>query len=327
VVRQHPLPTAFAVAAGVLAATAVVNWQIAQKANRDNPPKGKFIEIDGVRLHYVEHGKGRPLVLFHGSGSMIQDFQSSGLIDLAGENYRVIVFDRPGFGHSLRPRNVVWTSDAQADLFAKALDRLKVQQAIVLGHSWGASVALALAVRHRALVAALVLASGYYFPTARADVLAMSGPAIPVLGDIVRMTISPILGRLMWPFMLRNMFGPRSVPAKFAGFPKEMALRPSQIRASAAETALMIPAAFASAKTYGKLAMPIIIIAGEEDRIIDTDKQSARLHDEVSQSKLHRIVGAGHMVQQSATDDLMAAIDEAATEAPIERSVLGQAAE
>jgi pimeloyl-ACP methyl ester carboxylesterase len=155
----------------------------------------------------------------------------------------------------------------------------------------------------------------------------MSGPAIPVLGDIVRMTISPILGRLMWPSMLRKMFGPRSVPAKFAGFPKEMALRPSQIRASAAETALMIPAAFASAKTYGKLTMPIIIIAGEEDRIIDTDKQSARLHDEVSQSKLHRIVGAGHMVQQSATGDLMAAIDEAAAEAPIERSVLGQAAE
>ena len=327
VVRQHPLKTAFATAAGLLAATALVNRQLAQKANRDNPAKGHFIEIDGVRLHYVEHGKGRPLVLFHGSGSMIQDFQSSGLIDLAGENYRVIVFDRPGFGHSLRPRNVVWTPDAQADLFAKALDRLNVRQAIVLGHSWGALVALALAVRHRALVAALVLASGYYFPTVRADVLAMSGPAIPVLGDIVRFTISPILGRLMWPGMLCKMFGPRSVPAKFAGFPKEMALRPSQIRAGAAENALMIPAALASAKTYGKLTMPIIIIAGEEDRIIDTDKQSARLHDEVSQSKLHLIVGAGHMVQQSATSDLMAAIDEAAAAAPAEGSTLGQAAE
>jgi pimeloyl-ACP methyl ester carboxylesterase len=106
-----------------------------------------------------------------------------------------------------------------------------------------------------------------------------------------------------------------------------MALRPSQIRAGAAENALMIPAAFASAKTYGKLTMPIIIIAGEEDRVIDTDKQSARLHDEVSQSSLHRIAGAGHMVQQSATGDLMAAIDEAAAGAPIGRCALGQAAE
>jgi len=76
----------------------------------------------------------------------------------------------------------------------------------------------------------------------------------------------------------------------------------------------MIPATFSSAKTYDELTMPIIIIAGEDDRIIDIDEQSARLHDEVKQSKMHRIVGAGHMVQQSATGDVMAAIDEAAAE-------------
>jgi pimeloyl-ACP methyl ester carboxylesterase len=312
--RQYPVAMAVAAAAGLLAATAVVNGQLARKAQRDNPPKGKFIEVDGVRLHYVERGTGRPVVLFHGNGSMIQDFESSGLIDLAAKNYRVIVFDRPGFGHSLRPRNVVWTPEAQADLFAKALDRLDVARAIVLGHSWGASVAVALANRHPSLAEALVLASGYYFPTARADVLALSGPAIPGLGDIVSFTISPIISRLMWPAMLSKMFGPRSVPEKFAGFPKEMAVRPSQIRASAAETALMIPNAFACSKTYDELAMPVIIIAGEDDRLIDIDEQSGRLHGEVRQSKMHRIAGAGHMIQQSATGDLMAAIDEAAAE-------------
>jgi pimeloyl-ACP methyl ester carboxylesterase len=76
----------------------------------------------------------------------------------------------------------------------------------------------------------------------------------------------------------------------------------------------MVPAAFASSKTYGELDMPTIILAGEDDRLIDIDEQSARLHDEVKQSKLHRIAGAGHMIQQSATRDLMAAIDEAAAE-------------
>jgi pimeloyl-ACP methyl ester carboxylesterase len=74
----------------------------------------------------------------------------------------------------------------------------------------------------------------------------------------------------------------------------------------------MIPAAFSSSKTYGELEMPTIILAGEDDRVIDIDEQSARLHDDIKQSKLHRIVGAGHMVQQSATPDVMAAIDEAA---------------
>jgi pimeloyl-ACP methyl ester carboxylesterase len=169
-----------------------------------------------------------------------------------------------------------------------------------------------LATKHPSLVEALVLASGYYFPTARTDVLALSGPAIPGLGDIISFTVSPIVSRLMWSAILSKMFGPRSVPEKFAGFPKEMAVRPSQIRASAAETALMIPNALASSKTYDELAMPVIIIAGEDDRLIDIDEQSGRLHSEVRQSKMHRIAGAGHMVQQSATGEVMAAIDEAA---------------
>jgi pimeloyl-ACP methyl ester carboxylesterase len=306
--------TAFAGAVALAAVTAAANRHFAQKAQRDNPPQGQFIDVDGVRLHYVERGNGRPLVLLHGNGSMIQDFESSGLIDLAARNYRVIVFDRPGFGHSLRPRNPVWTPDAQADLFKKALDRLGVQRAIVLGHSWGASVAVALAIRHPSFVDALVLASGYYFPTARTDVVASSVPAIPGLGDIISYTISPILSRLMWPVTLRKMFGPRRVPDKFAGFPVEMAVRPSQIRASAAEAALMIPAAFESSKTYSEIEMPTIIVAGEDDRLVNTDQQSVRLHEEVKQSKLHRIPGAGHMIQQSATPDLMAAINEAAAE-------------
>jgi hypothetical protein len=133
------------VIAGALAASAILNRQLAKKAQRDNPPTGRFLEVDGVRIHYVERGAGRPLVFFHGNGSMIQDFDSSGLIELAAENYRVIVFDRPGYGHSDRPRNVVWTPAAQAELFFEALQQLGVHSALVFGHSWGASVAVSLA--------------------------------------------------------------------------------------------------------------------------------------------------------------------------------------
>jgi pimeloyl-ACP methyl ester carboxylesterase len=316
-VRRHPALMAFAGAASFFGALAIINRRVAKKAERDNPPLGQFLEIDGVRLHYVERGNGRPLVLLHGNGSMIQDFESSGLIDLAADRFRVIVFDRPGFGHSSRPRNVIWTPEAQADLLRKALDRLSVQRAIVLGHSWGAAVALALATRHPSSVEALVLASGYYFPTIRADAAASSMSAIPAIGDAISHTISPAFSRVLWPSMLRKMFGPRPVPDKFAGFPKEMALRPSQMRASAAEATLMIPAAFESSKTYDQLKMPTIIIAGDEDRLIDINKQSVRLHSEVAHSKLHRIAGAGHMIQQSATVQLMAAIDEAAAETDI----------
>jgi pimeloyl-ACP methyl ester carboxylesterase len=287
--QAHPYVLAAAATVGALAISALINRHLARNAESDNPPAGQFLEIDGVRLHYVERGSGAPLVLLHGNGSMIQDFESSGLIDLAARNYRVIVFDRPGFGHSDRPRNVVWTPAAQAELINSALQRLGVSHAIVLGHSWGASVAVALALKHPKLVQGLVLASGYYYPTLRPDVVALSAPAVPLAGDILGHTLSPLLSRAMWPLMMAKIFGPRSVPKKFEGFPKEMALRPSQIRASAAESALMIPDAFYFRDEYVNLKMPVVIIAGDQDRLIDIDAQSKRLHHDVPQSKFHRV--------------------------------------
>jgi pimeloyl-ACP methyl ester carboxylesterase len=308
----NPYLVAAAATAGVLAISALINRHLARNAESDNPPAGQFLEIDGVRLHYVERGSGPPLVLLHGNGSMIQDFESSGLIDLAAKNYRVIVFDRPGFGHSDRPRNVVWTPAAQAELINSALQRLGVSHAIVLGHSWGASVAVALALKHPKLVQGLVLASGYYYPTLRPDVIAISAPAVPGVGDILGHTLSPLISRAMWPLLMAKIFGPRSVPKKFEGFPKEMALRPSQIRASAAESALMIPDAFYFRDEYVNLKMPVVIVAGDEDRLVDIDAQSKRLHHDVPQSKFHRIRGSGHMIHQTATGVVMSAIDEAA---------------
>jgi pimeloyl-ACP methyl ester carboxylesterase len=289
-----------------------VNRRLAKNAENDNPPAGQFLEVNGVRLHYVERGSGAPLVLLHGNGSMIQDFESSGLIDLAAKNYRVIVFDRPGFGHSDRPRNVVWTPAAQAELINSALHRLGVSHAIVLGHSWGASVAVALALKYPTLVQGLVLASGYYYPTLRPDVVALSAPAVPLVGDILGHTLSPIVSRVMWPLLMAKIFGPRSVPRKFEGFPKEMALRPSQIRASAAESALMIPDAFHYRDEYTNLKMPVVIVAGDGDRLVDIDAQSTRLHRDVPQSKFHRVPGTGHMIHQTATGVVMSAINEAA---------------
>jgi pimeloyl-ACP methyl ester carboxylesterase len=289
-----------------------VNRRLAKNAENDNPPAGQFLEVNGVRLHYVERGSGAPLVLLHGNGSMIQDFESSGLIDLAAKNYRVIVFDRPGFGHSDRPRNVVWTPAAQAELINSALHRLGVSHAIVLGHSWGASVAVALALKYPTLVQGLVLASGYYYPTLRPDVVALSAPAVPLVGDILGHTLSPIVSRVMWPLLMAKIFGPRSVPRKFEGFPKEMALRPSQIRASAAESALMIPDAFHYRDEYTNLKMPVVIVAGDEDRLVDIDAQSTRLHRDVPQSRFHRVPGTGHMIHQTATGVVMSAINEAA---------------
>ncbi len=306
--KVPPYAVATAAAIGALAAMALVNRRFAKKAERDNPASGRFLDVSGVRLHYVERGSGDPLVLFHGNGSMIEDFDSSGLIDLAAKHFRVVVFDRPGFGHSERPRHVVWTPDAQAELFKQALTQLNVSKATVLGHSWGASIAVALGLKYPDMIRGLVLASGYYYPTPRTDFIAMGVPSLPVLGDLLSHTVSPLISRAIWPWMMKKLFGPQSVPKKFENFPKEMALRPSQIRASAAESALLIPDALLFRNRYAELKMPIVIIAGDQDRLIDTDAQSARLHSELPQSSFNRVPGNGHMIQQTATDQVMSAI-------------------
>ncbi len=268
------------------------------------------MKVHGVRLHYIDYGEGEPLVLLHGNGSMIDDFTSSGLVDLAARRRRVIVFDRPGYGHSTRPRGRIWSPREQADLVHAALERLGVSAAVVLGHSWGASVAIELALRHPQLVSGLVLASGYYYPTARADMALLSTPAVPLLGDIARYTIAPIASRLAWPVLMRKVFGPAPVPAKFTRFPREMAVRPSQIRAEAEESGLLIPAAEAAYDSYPSLDMPVAIVAGTGDRLIDPEKQSRRLHRAIPRSTFHPLACSGHMVHHTNPEAVMSAIDE-----------------
>ncbi|MBA2690082.1 MAG: alpha/beta hydrolase, partial [Burkholderiales bacterium] len=236
----------------------------------------------------------------------------SGVLDLAASNYRVIAFDRPGYGYSERPRSKLWSPRAQAELLRKALQRLDVERPIVLGHSWGTLVAIAMALQYPAEVRSLVLLSGYYFPTVRLDVPFAAQPAIPLLGDIMRYTVSPLLGRLIWPGLIKRMFAPANVPVHFKAFPVWMSLRPSQLRASAAESALMIPAVIALRRRYRELTMPVVIMAGADDRYVSARHHSERLHEELPHSDLRLAPGAGHMVHHLVPHEVMAAIDSAA---------------
>jgi hypothetical protein len=69
------------------------------------------IEVDGVRLHYSDRGAGQPVVLVHGNAVAGDDWNTSGVADLLlRDGHRVIAFDRPGFGHSGRPRGRAWTA-------------------------------------------------------------------------------------------------------------------------------------------------------------------------------------------------------------------------
>jgi pimeloyl-ACP methyl ester carboxylesterase len=297
--------------AAALGVSALYTAEKTREAERQTPPIGEFLTVDGVQLHYVERGHGPALVLIHGNGMMIQDFLVSGIVDDLAKRYRVIIIDRPGYGYSDRPRGL-WTPRAHATLFQKALRQLGVTQAVVLGHSWGALVAVALALQAPQLVRSLVLASGYYYPTVRADVLLSSPVAIPGIGDLMRHTVSPLVGRVMQPAMIKAMFAPADITERFdAEFPKAMMLRPIQLRASAEDAALMTPVTVELQKHYRDLRLPVVIIVGGDDQIADVDRQSKRLHGELPDSDLIVVPGMGHMIQHLAPKKVIAAIDHA----------------
>ena len=278
--------------AAALGAAALYTAKMTRDAERKYPPIGRFLDVDGVRLHYIERGQGEPLVLIHGNGTLIQDFTINSLVDRLSERFRVIVFDRPGYGYSTRPRHL-WTPRAHATLFEHALAQLGVEQAIVLGHSWGTMVAVSLALQAPDLVRSLVLLSGYYFPTARMDVALNTPLAVPGIGDAMRHTISPPLARLMLPGGIRAMFAPASVPEHFDRlFPKALMVRPIQLRASAEDAALMTPSVMELEQHYRELKMPVVILTGGDDKIVDVDRQSTAAAQRDTPERVHRSSGS-----------------------------------
>ena len=298
-------------AAAAMAGMALWNTYRAGKVEREHPPRGQFVTVDGTRLHYLEKGRGRPVVFLHGNVVTAEDCDLSGLLDLASERqYHVVAFDRPGFGYSDRPRGALWTPARQADLFRQAFARLGIERPVVVGHSFGTLVALALALDHPDTVSGLVLLSGYYCPTLRADVPLFSLPAIPVIGDLIRYTVAPLFGAALLPLAVKGMFSPLTVPKRFAeGFPHGLPLRPWQIRAEAQDTATMVSAVAAMHPHYRELRMPVVIIAGTKDRIVDHRKHAVRLHDEIAQSALRLVPGVGHMLHYAVPEQVVDAID------------------
>jgi pimeloyl-ACP methyl ester carboxylesterase len=319
--------TKLALALGA-AAAGLAAWREIQSraAERANPPKGRFVRVRGVRLHVLERGPrdAPPVVVLHGNGATVEDISSSGLLDALAADHRVVVLDRPGFGHTSRPRLRLWDAKAQAALVADAMAVLGLDRPIVVGHSWGALVGAALGVTRPEAVGALALLSGFYYPTPRGDVALFSLPAVPVLGDLFRYTAGPSLTAAAEPYITQRIYEPQPVPARFRqAYPHALATRPSQIRAASEDTMFMLPSAAGLADRYGEIRVPTLIMAGDADRIVATHEQSVPLHHAIPGSRLEILPGLGHMIHHFAAPDIARAVrrlaerDEPSDEAPV----------
>jgi pimeloyl-ACP methyl ester carboxylesterase len=276
--------------------------------------------VDGARLHYIDRGQGRSVAFIHGNGAMVEDFLISTVIERTARSYRAVAIDRPGFGHSERPNGRRWTATAQASLLLQAIRALGLDRPIIVGHSWGTLVALAMALDHPRHVSGLVLVSGYYFPTPRTDALLFSPPAIPFLGKVLSHTLAPIIGEAVAPRLMTKAFAPQGIPPRFRReFPVALTLRPAQIRAFSEDASHMVGAAQGLCARYPAIFPPTAILAGDADQIVDF-RQAQRLHGELPGSQLEILRGGCHMVHHIAPERIVRAIDTIAEESPALRA-------
>lgn len=273
-----------------------------RRAERLVPPAGRFMDLPQVRLHYVERGQGPGLLLVHGLGGQLCHF-TYGLVDPLSRDFRVVAVDRPGAGYSERAPGALASLAEQADVLAALIGRLGLHRPLVVGHSMGGAVALALAQRHPEQVSGLALLAPLTHlvhsvpPGFRSLTIGQSWLRRAVANSL----LAP-LGAVGRTSALHAVFGPDAVPPDYAtrgGF--LLALRPHHFISACEDLAALPQGLPTLAQGYAAMRVPVSILFGRGDRILDPQAQGASLAAELPDAQL-TIVEGGHMLPVAAPE-------------------------
>jgi pimeloyl-ACP methyl ester carboxylesterase len=287
----------------LLAALPVYAVMTRQAVQHQLPPPGTFIEVEGAHLHYVDQGSGQAVVLIHGLGGSSRNF--SPIADELARTHRVIAIDRPGSGYSARPPGRSSALVDQADVIAATLDQLAIESAIVVGHSLGGAVALALALDHPRITSRLVLLAPATTPFDLEPPL--DNPLLERrwLQQLLAWTIGVPASRHFGGDMLARIFQPQPVPADFAiadgGL---LARRPEQVLSNIRDLLALNAGLERYRRRYAQLAIPVRVIYGEEDAILEPGLHLAALQD-LPMVSIERLPGVGHMVAHARPEQVV----------------------
>jgi len=264
------------------------------RAERAFPPNGDFVTVGGVRIHYVSAGRGAPVVLLHGNPGFVSDF-ATGLLDSLQLHFRVLAFDRPGHGHSERPRGPSATPVGQARLIHDALSELGVQRPILVGHSWGGALALIYALRYPNEIAGLVLLAPRAFPLEGSDPL-YTVLRTPLLGPLIRHTVLPAVGTRTLERGLRAAYAPDGPHPDHFAAARALWLRPSQVAATVWDSRYLNEQLREFSGRYGEIRVPALILVGDADR---PEGESGRLARAIPGAYLLVLPSTGHQIPQT----------------------------
>jgi pimeloyl-ACP methyl ester carboxylesterase len=302
------------IAAGVVAACAVVTVIGSRRIAAKHPAAGRLVAVDGGYLHVVELGSrdaetSLPIVLVHGASGNLNDLLLALGARLA-QNRRVILIDRPGHGWSLRPGGAADATPAQqAVLIAQALDRLGIGRFVLLGHSLGGAVALAFALAFPDRLAGLVLLAPVSHPWPGGISWYNRLLSTPVVGPLFARTVALPLGALLMGSGAASVFIPQPAPEDYIDRAAiRLLLRPSQFVANAQDIAALKRSVTAQAPRYGEITTPTLILTGSADTVVSPRLHAQALARTLANARLIVLEDAGHMPHHTHTDAVMAAI-------------------
>ncbi len=281
---------------GIEAGLIVLALVMAVRIERAAPPQGGFLDVGGVRLHLLDRGAGPPVVLLHGLSGQIGHFAHS-LVARLAPDFRVLAIDRPGCGYSSPAPGGI---REQAAIIAGAIRALGLGKPLVVGHSLGGAVALALALDHPDCVGGLALIAPATHPMAQAPLLFRSLVIRSrLLRSLYAWTAAAPAALVARPLFFRAAFAPEPAPADFGSAGGGLlALRPRNLYVTSTELTGSLnddPEIATLPQRYLMLTIPVGVLYGRDDRILDW-----RAHGEAMKTALpaldFELVDGGHML-------------------------------
>ncbi len=282
----------FLVVAGLVGFTGFM----AQWAERQVPPDGQFIEIDGQNLHYLDQGAGPVILMIPGLASNTHHF-SYALTGLLDKQFRVIAVDRPGSGYSTRAKGAPADLRAQARTLIKFVDALKLDHPLVVGHSLAGGVALAMAEEAPGRIGGLALIAPFTNGASEApEPFRGLVIASPLKRKIIAWTLATPM-TLLNAKGLAMVFAPEAVPDDFqtrgGGYlnllPANFCGASADLMAANADIPEMV-------KAYPTLAMPVGVLFARDDAILDYRAQGEALKRELPATEFVLLEHGGHML-------------------------------
>lgn len=269
----------------------------------------KFIEVNGVNVHYKIYGKDEPvLILLHGFGASL--FSWHEVTTPLAEYGTVIAYDRPAFGLTERP--LEWegenpySQDAQVELVIGLMDALGVEKATLVGNSAGGTVSMLTALKYPERIESLILVDPAVYAGGGAPAWIR-----PVLGTPQMRHLGPLFARQIQAqgveFIKTAWHDPRKISqATFDGYQKPLQVENWdkalwELTLSSRESGL--------AERVKEFELPILVITGDDDRIVPTE-QSLRLAEELPNAALAVIPQCGHLPHEECPDEFMQAVQD-----------------